>query len=90
MGKIKVVHDTVGGTLTIWLDDLTTEHVCEETTEEVIVMKDKTGRVIGFELLHYHAAPSEPAVAVEAVVRRAGRPSCPGRRLPPRGEAPDP
>jgi len=59
----------VGGTPTIWLDDPTTEHVCEETMEEVIVIKDKTGRVIGFELFHHHPAPSESPVAAEAVVR---------------------
>ena len=69
MEKIKVIHDTVGGTLTVWLGDPATEHVCEETTAEVILMKNSTGRVIGFELLHYHVSPTEKAVAVEAVVR---------------------
>ncbi len=69
MEKIKVIHDTVGGTLTVWLGDPATEYVCEETTDEVILMKDRAGRVIGFELLHYRPAAAEAALAVEAVVR---------------------
>jgi hypothetical protein len=68
LDKIKVIHDTVGHTLTVWLDEPTKEHVCRETTEEVVLMKDSEGRVIGFELLHYRPASSEPGVAVETVV----------------------
>ena len=68
MDKIKVVHDTVGHTLTVWLGDPSQEHICEETTEEVILMKDAGGRVIGFEVLHYHPTGSEQALSVETVV----------------------
>ncbi len=68
MDKIKVIHDTVGHTLTVWLDEPTQEHVCQETTEEVVLMKDVEGRVIGFELLHYRPASTEPGLAVETVV----------------------
>mgnify|MGYP001306786978 CR=1 FL=1 len=68
MDKIKVIHDTVGHTLTIWLDDSKREHICEETTDEVVLMKDKTGKVIGFELLHYR--PRESAgLSVETIVQ---------------------
>lgn len=69
MDKIKVIHDISGRTLTVWLDDPAKESVCEETSDEVVLMKDKTGRVIGFELLHYR--PSEPTegLAVETLVR---------------------
>jgi hypothetical protein len=35
MDKIKVIHDAVGHTLTGSLDDPATEHVCEETADEV-------------------------------------------------------
>jgi hypothetical protein len=71
MDKIKVIHDTIGNTLTVWVDDPSKEHICEETTEEVVLMKDIDGRVIGFELLHYSPAGSETAVSVETVVRTA-------------------
>ena len=69
MHKIKVVHDTVGHTLTVWLDEPSLEHVCEETNEEVILMKDKTGRVIGFEKLHYAPANTQNGLAVETLVQ---------------------
>ena len=69
MDKIKVIHDTVGHTLTVWLDDPALEHVCEETNEEVILMKDKAGHVIGFEKLHYAPANSQKILAVETVVQ---------------------
>ncbi len=69
MEKIKVIHDTVGHTLTVWLDDPAKESICEETAEEVVLMKDSAGRIIGFELLHYHPVHGEPGLAVETVVQ---------------------
>ncbi|MBI4558579.1 MAG: DUF2283 domain-containing protein, partial [Candidatus Hydrogenedentes bacterium] len=57
-----------GQTLTVWFDDPSKEHICEETAEEVVLMKDSDGKVIGFEMLHY--CPENPRVglSVEAVV----------------------
>lgn len=72
MDKIKVIHDAVGHTLTVWLDDPATEHVCEETIDEVVLMKNATGQVIGFELLHYHPKASETGLSVETIVRAEG------------------
>lgn len=69
MDKIKGVHDAVGHTLTVWLDDPARGHVSEETAEEVVLMKDASGRVIGFELLHYRPAIPNEGLAVETVVR---------------------
>lgn len=37
----------------MWFGDPADEYVCEETGEEVILMKDKGGHVIGFEKLKY-------------------------------------
>ena len=71
MDKIKVIHDAVGHTLTVWLDDPGKEHICEETTEEVVLMKDAAGQVIGFELLHYHPPVSPAGLAVETVIHGA-------------------
>ena len=69
MEKIKVIHDVVGRTLTIWLEDPNKEAICEETTEEVVLMKNKAGEVIGFELLHYEASTSQPSgLTVETIV----------------------
>lgn len=71
MDKIKVVHDAEGQTLTVWIDDPANEVMCEETTDEVVLMKDATGRVIGFELLHYRPADAALGLAVETVIRAA-------------------
>jgi len=71
MEKIKVVHDAVGHTLTVWLDDPKNEHIAEETTEEVVLMKDKAGKVIGFEILNYESstATDSPGLSVETIVK---------------------
>jgi hypothetical protein len=70
MEKIKAIHDTVGQTLTVWFDDPQTESVSEETAEEVVLMKNATGRVIGFELLHYSPSDADGLV-VETILGSA-------------------
>ncbi len=47
MERIKVIHDTVGHTLTIWLGDPTQEYLSTLTEDEVVIMKDRDGRVLG-------------------------------------------
>jgi uncharacterized protein YuzE len=46
----------MGNTLTVWFGDRQTEYVCEETGDEVILMKNQQGEVIGFEKLNYDLA----------------------------------
>jgi hypothetical protein len=68
MADVKVFYDQTGNTLTVWFGDPQDEYVCEETGEEVILMKDKEGKVIGFEKLNFSATPPQPLrVAFEAV-----------------------
>jgi hypothetical protein len=67
--KIKVIHDAVGKTLTVWIDDPKKEAVCEETADEIVVMKDRKGRIIGFELLHYKPANRGRGIVVETLIR---------------------
>ena len=57
MGKIKISYDKEGNTLNVWFDDPEKEFVCEETGEEVILVKDKEGHIIGLEKLNYSPAP---------------------------------
>ena len=71
MDAIKVIHDTAGHTLTIWLDDPTKETVSEETGDEVVLMKDASGRVIGVEILHYRPATGDARVRVETIGQNA-------------------
>ncbi len=68
MDKIRVIHDRVGQTLTVWFDDPRNEAVSQETIDEVILMKDKSGRVIGFEMLNYKPSASGDGLSIEASV----------------------
>jgi uncharacterized protein YuzE len=68
MAQVKVYYDKQGNTLTVWFDDPKKEFIAEETGEEVILMKDETGRVIGFEKLNFSLAETEQLqVAFEAM-----------------------
>jgi uncharacterized protein YuzE len=68
MEKVRVYYDRTGNTLTVWFGDPATESVCEETGEEVILIKDKAGQVIGFEKLNFSVpAPEELQFAFETV-----------------------
>ncbi|MBI4371548.1 MAG: DUF2283 domain-containing protein [Elusimicrobia bacterium] len=53
MRKVQFVYDREGNSLSVWFDDPKKEHVAEETGDEVILIKDKKGHVIGFEKLNY-------------------------------------
>lgn len=53
MKPIKIFFDKVGNTLNVWFDDPKKEAVAEETAEEIVLIKDKKGKVIGFEVLNY-------------------------------------
>ena len=53
MAEVNVYYDPTGRTLTVWFGRPQAEYVCEETGEEVVLMKDRKGHVIGFERLNY-------------------------------------
>jgi uncharacterized protein YuzE len=69
MAQIKVYYDREGNTLTVWFGDPADEYIAEETGEEIVLMKDRDGKVIGFEKLNFAAAQSTDVlrVAFEAV-----------------------
>ena len=68
MARVKVYYDRQGNTLTVWFGDPKEEYVCEETGEEVVLMKDRTGKVIGFEKLNFVQGETTPLqVGFEAV-----------------------
>lgn len=56
MDTVKIYYDEAGKTLTVWFDDPEQEYVAEETEEEIILIKDRSGQVIGFERLNYSPA----------------------------------
>lgn len=68
MAKVKVYYDKLGNTLTVWFDNPAEEYICEETGDEVVLMKDKSGRVIGFEKLNFTVPNADSLqVAFEAL-----------------------
>jgi len=70
MAQIKVFYDHRGNTLTVWFGEPQKEYVSEETAEEVVLMKDKSGHILGFEKLNFEAArPEELRVAFETIAQ---------------------
>ncbi len=59
MNQVKIYLDREGNTLTVWFGEPQEEYVCEETGEEVILMKDRSGVVIGFEKLNFSTVAAE-------------------------------
>ncbi len=55
---IKIHYDSLGNTLNVWFDDPKKECISEETGDEVILNKNKKGKVIGFEKLNFLKARS--------------------------------
>jgi hypothetical protein len=62
--KVRVYFDRTGNTLSVWFEDPDREYVCEEIADDVVLMKDRRGRVIGFERLNYLSRKQKGASAV--------------------------
>jgi uncharacterized protein YuzE len=56
MARLRVYYDKKGNTLSVWFDDPSKEFVCEESDDDVVLVKDRRGRVIGFERLNFLSA----------------------------------
>jgi uncharacterized protein YuzE len=70
MAKVNVFHDAIGNTLVVWFGEPQEEVDAEETGDEVILMKDKNGKVIGFEKLNFLSHSEQPVqVAFETFAR---------------------
>ena len=68
MAQVKLFYDHAGNTLTVWFGEPQKEYVCEETAEEIVLMKDRSGRVLGFEKLNFEVArPEQLRVAFETI-----------------------
>jgi uncharacterized protein YuzE len=68
MAQVKVYYDREGNTLTVWFGNPADEYIAEETGEEVVLMKDREGKVIGFEKLNFTAQAKDAVrVAFETV-----------------------
>ena len=68
MAHVRVIHDPVGQTLTVYWKKPSPDQVCEETGEGIILIKDaKSSEVIGFERLYYTAEENTHTLTVETV-----------------------
>lgn len=63
MVTLQVIHDPIDNTLVVWFGESSDEVEAEETGDEVILMKDQNGKVIGFEKLNF-LPQSDQAVRV--------------------------
>jgi uncharacterized protein YuzE len=54
--KVRIFYDREGNTLSVWFDDPKKEHVCEESDDDMVLVKDRQGRIIGFERLNFLSA----------------------------------
>ena len=72
MAQVNVYHDATWRTLTVWFGPPQKEYVCEETGDEVVLMKDRKGHVIGFERLNYPGKTAQPVrVSFETIAQPA-------------------
>ena len=69
MAQVKVIHDPVGETLTVYWDDPEREEVCEEIGNGLILIKDAQREVIGFERLYFKS--KTPAHELGVVLQTA-------------------
>jgi uncharacterized protein YuzE len=67
MEQVKVIYDKEGNTLTVWFRKPEDEYICEETGEEIVFMKNKSGKVIGMEKLNYVKSGEEKEIEFEAM-----------------------
>ena len=68
MAQVSVYYDRTGNTLTVWFGNPEDEYEVEETGDEVLLMKDIQGKVIGFEKLNFSIFQHQPLrVAFEAI-----------------------
>ena len=66
MAHIRVIHDLVGETLTVYWAEPSADQVCEETGEGVVLIKNaRTKEVVGFERLYYRPEPGAKTITVE-------------------------
>ena len=71
MEKIRIFYNKQSNTLNVWFDAPEKEYMCEETGEEVVLIKDKEGKVIGFERLNFLAPEARVSLhelPVEAII----------------------
>jgi uncharacterized protein YuzE len=60
MTNAKLIFNKEGNTLDIWFDNPDKEVMSEETSEEIILKKDRKGKIIGIEILNFIRSKKVP------------------------------
>jgi hypothetical protein len=68
--QVKLFYDQVGNTLTVWFGEMLDDYVAEDAGPDAILIKDRTGRVIGFEKVNVGPNPEHLSVTLETVSTR--------------------
>lgn len=72
MAKVNVFHDAIGNTLVVWFGNPEDEVESEEAGDDVVLMKDEHGKVIGFEKLNFLSQDEAPIrIAFETIAAAA-------------------
>ncbi len=53
ISKVRACFDKTGNSLCVWFGDPQKESFCEEIEDDTVLIKDRRGRVIGFERLNF-------------------------------------
>ena len=59
MDKLRIYYDRKGNTLSVWFTDPRKEHVCQEADDDVVLVKNRRGQVVGFERLNFLSAKQQ-------------------------------
>ncbi len=70
MTKAKLIFNKEGNTLDIWFGNPKKEAINEETSDEMVLKKDKRGKIIGIEILNFIKSKKVPReLPVQLVVQ---------------------
>lgn len=59
MAKIKIIHDQIAESLTVYFHEPSEHQVCEQNDDGMILIRDEASKqLLGFELLYYK--PEKP------------------------------
>ena len=72
MAKVKVIHDPIGRTLTVWFGDPSKESLSvpagDDTKDDCVLMVDANGNVLGFEIINYRPWGESEGLNVESMI----------------------
>lgn len=70
MEKVRVYYDYEMESLTVWFENPVNEHICEEIGNGIVLMKNESGSVIGFEKLYIPLEKGIEGLSVELLSSR--------------------